>query len=87
MLQFHQGGLKFKQKIGRNRCYCRFQLGSLNDHLFRKELFILFTVRVFRERISTWVCASFPFGFNGGMWNLIVLVPDYCLSFYFVYII
>ena len=26
--------------------------------------------------------ASFPFGFEGEMWNLIVLVPDYCFSFY-----
>ena len=25
------------------------------------------------------VCASFPFGFEGGMWDLIVLVAaDYC---------
>ena len=27
------------------------------------------------------VCASFPFGFEGGMWNLIVLVLGHCLSF------
>ena len=25
--------------------------------------------------------ASFPFAFDGEMWNLIVLVPDHCLSF------
>ena len=25
----------------------------------------------------------FPFGFEGRMWDLIVLVPDHCLSFYF----
>ena len=29
------------------------------------------------------VCASFPFNFEGGLWDLIVLVPDHCLSFYF----
>ena len=29
------------------------------------------------------VCASFPFGFEGGVWDLIVVVPDHCLSFYF----
>ena len=23
------------------------------------------------------------FGFEGGMWDFIVLVPDHCLSFYF----
>ena len=28
------------------------QLGLLNDHLFGKELFFRFTVRVFRERLS-----------------------------------
>ena len=34
--------------------------------------------------VYQYVCASFPSGFEGGMRNLIVLVPDYCLSFYFV---
>ena len=29
------------------------------------------------------VGASFPFGFEDVLWGLIVLVPDYCLSFYF----
>ena len=29
------------------------------------------------------VCESLPFGFEGGMWNMNVLVPDHCLSFYF----
>ena len=25
----------------------------------------------------------FPFGFDGSMWDLVVSVPDHCLSFYF----
>ena len=25
----------------------------------------------------------FPFGFEGKMWDLIVSVPDHCISFYF----
>ena len=29
------------------------------------------------------VCASFPIGFEGGIWGLIVFVPDHYLSFYF----
>ena len=40
-----------------------------------------FTVRVFRERLSIYLCVSFAFGFEGGMWDLIVLVLDHCLSF------
>ena len=32
-------------------------------------------------------CCCFPFGFEGRMWDLIVSVPDYCLSFYFNVII
>ena len=28
------------------------------------------------------VCASFPFGYEGGMWDLILLIPDYCLCLY-----
>ena len=26
----------------------------------------------------------FPFGFEGGMWDLIVLIPDHCPSIYFL---
>ena len=29
------------------------------------------------------VCVSFPFGFEPGMWDLIVLIPDQCLALYF----
>ena len=29
------------------------------------------------------VCPSFPFVFEGGMWDLIVLIPDHCHSIYF----
>ena len=52
---------------------------------FGKELFIRFTVRVLCERLSVCVCVSFTFVSEGGMWDLIVLVPDHCLSFYFEY--
>ena len=33
---------------------------------------------------SIYVFCYFPFGFEGRMWDLIVSVPDHCLSFYFV---
>ena len=33
---------------------------------------------------SIYVFSYFPFGFEGRMWDLIVSVPDHCLSFYFV---
>ena len=29
------------------------------------------------------VCASFPSCFEGGMWDLIISIPDHCLSIYF----
>ena len=29
-----------------------------------------------------YVFSYFPFGFEGRMWDLIVSVPDHCLSFY-----
>ena len=32
------------------------------------------------------MCASYPFGFEGGMWDLIILVADHCLSFYFLWL-
>ena len=30
------------------------------------------------------VCPSFPFGIEGGMWDVIVFIPDHYLSIYFV---
>ena len=54
-----------------------------SDHLFGEELFIRFTVRVYRESLSICVCVSFPFGFEGGMGILIALVPDQ--TFYFAH--
>ena len=56
---------------------------KLNDHLFGKELFILFAASVFRKLSSIYVFSYFPFGFEGRIWDLIVSVPDHCLSFYF----
>ena len=29
------------------------------------------------------VCPSFPFGTEGGIWDVIVLIPDHCLSICF----
>ena len=55
----------------------------MNDHLFGKELFIRFSASAFRKLPSIYVFSYFPFGFEGRMWDLIVSVPDHCLSFYF----
>ena len=55
----------------------------LNFHLFGKELFIRFTASAFCKLPSIYVFSYFPFGFEGRMWDLIVSVPDHCLSFYF----
>ena len=32
------------------------------------------------------VCSSFPFGIEGRMCVVIVLIPDHCFSIYFAYI-
>ena len=50
-----------------------------------KELFIRFTASAFRKPPSIYVFSYFPFGFEGRMWDMIVSVPDHCLSFYFVF--
>ena len=50
---------------------------------FGKELFILFAACAFRKLSSIYVFSYFPFGFEGRIWDLIVSVPDHCLSFYF----
>ena len=36
-----------------------------------------------RKLSSIYVFSYFPFGFEGRIWDLIVSVPDHCLSFYF----
>ena len=55
---------------------------ELNDHPFGKELLIRFTASAFRKLLSVYVFSYFPFGFEGRMRDLIVSVPDHCLSFY-----
>ena len=54
---------------------------QLNDHLFGKELFIQIAASAFRKLPSVYEFSYFPFGFEGRMWDLIVSVPDHCLSF------
>ena len=44
---------------------------KVNDHLFGKELFL-----VFRNRLSVCRCPSFPFGFGDRKWDLILLISD-----------
>ena len=46
-------------------------------------LFILFAASAFRKLSSIYVFSYFPFCFEGRIWDLIVSVPDHCLSFYF----
>ena len=45
--------------------------------------FILFAASAFRKLSSIYVFSYFPFGFEGRIWDLIVSVPDHCLSFYY----
>ena len=46
---------------------------------------MLFAASAFRKLSSIYVFSYFPFGFEGRIWDLIVSVPDHCLSFYSVY--
>ena len=52
--------------------------------MFGKELFIRFTASAFRKLLSIYVFSYFPFGFECRMWDLILSVPDHCLSFHFI---
>ena len=56
---------------------------QLNDHLPVKKLFIRCTALAIRQVLSIYVFSYFLFGFEGRIWDLIVSVPDQCLSFYF----
>ena len=55
----------------------------MTTYLSGKELFIRFTASGFSKLLSVYVFSCFPFGFEGRMWDLIVSVPDHCLSFNF----
>ena len=46
-------------------------------------MFIRFTARAFRKLLSIYVFSCFNFGFEGRIWDLIVSVPDHCLSLLF----
>ena len=48
----------------------------MGGRLFWKELFIRFTGSAFRKLLSFYVFSYFSFGFEGRMWDLIVLIPD-----------
>ena len=60
---------------------------QLNDPLIGKELFIRFSASAFRKLPSFYVFSYFPFGSEGRIWDLIVSIPDHCLSFYFTYVL
>ena len=40
-------------------------------------------MRAFHKLLSIYVFSYFPFGFEGRIWDLIVSVPNHCLSFDF----
>ena len=44
------------------------------------------TASAFRKLLSIYVFSYSSFGLEGRMWDLIVSVPDHCLSFYLVQI-
>ena len=51
---------------------------------FEEELFSRFTVSVCRESLSVCEC-FFSFGFENRIWELVVLVPSYCVSLNFTH--
>ena len=66
---------------------CFTSMCSLNciGFSFDKQVYFLFAASAFRKLSSIYVFSYFPFGFEGRIWDLIVSVPDHCLSFYFIY--
>ena len=55
----------------------------LNDNLFGNELFIWLLWVTFVNVFQMYVCVSFSLRFEGGVYDLIVFIPDHCLSFIF----
>ena len=61
----------------------RFNFDCIAVTLDNQADIIDITASAFRKLPSIYVFSYFPFGFEGRMWDLIVSVPDHCLSFYF----
>ena len=57
-------------------------LAICKNGLIWEKLFTRFTASALRKLLSSYVLSYFPFGFEVRMWDLIVSVPDHCLSFY-----
>ena len=60
-------------------------------HVTRKPVFVFFFDQIrlkqasaFRKLLSIYVFNYFPSGFEGRMWDLIVSVPDHCLSLFLI---
>ena len=64
---------------------CKLITGSVVriKYLKLRSMAHLLSASAFRKLPSIYVFSYFPFGFEGRMWDLIVSVPDHCLSFYF----
>ena len=65
---------------GSMRIELRSELYAMGALCGSTELFIRLTASVFRKLPSVYVFSYFPFGFEGGVRDLIV--SDHCLSFY-----
>ena len=53
------------------------------------DLLCVFFVKVYhfaRARVCVSVCESFPFSFEGGILDLVVLVPDHCIFLFFFFL-
>ena len=73
--------LKFTSK----KYMLRNKINKMNQKKNTNKHFILAHPNsAFRKLSSIYVFSYFPFGFEGRIWELIVSVPDHCLSFYFV---
>ena len=78
---------KMLKRVGESRNPCRTPTVVLNHSpvLPLNRDCILFAASAFRKLSSIYVFSYFPFGFEGRIWDLIVSVPDHCLSFYLSY--
>ena len=52
-----------------------------------ERAFHLVYLRVFHERLSVCVLASFPYVFEGGVWNLIIFIPIIAFLFILTHLI
>ena len=77
-----------KQDLFRKKHYLIFSgTVRLKTPVWGKAFHLVYRACLSWASFKFYVCPSFPFGIEGRMWDVIVLIPGHCLSIYLLFIL